>query len=491
MSTFEISDRIVDSRPRITIRRMIIIETGTYTQQVNRPLKLSLDHMAIENLGRKIEETNAQTFNSSLLNAAGTRLLEPDMYSDEAIDIVNGWGERRCRFVLEVDIEKPGASLITNFYQGYTDRLDESHTGELAPDTEFVINSFMSSSMGQRGIPRLRRHSQILSGDFSRGDVYSARPYDVGTGIQSNVLRKMYADGENLNFNDSRIKPIHESVGSDRRNNIPTNYLSRILKSHYSAQVASEFGADSANLIDEMCGNLAEPELTEDDFLRQLNMRVGHGSRNFRSVKFVLKDLFSLDPDLHDEQIEYRRMGRTNYHRLSDRRDSEDWEKNVPETLWATVLSNTIPALMIESMINKIDFTIHNLGPGGHVEMTIDPESYEMMGDIRIQDVRGKFKFALETEVLNDLSLRGDILFDIRVQVDLGMEARIDISLNEGAEVRYVSPIFADSMISSAYTVSSEHIDRLFGGVETLLDRLPDLSAKSSSRSIITNLSGI
>lgn len=491
MSQFEITDRIVASRPRITIRRMIIIETGTYTQQVNRPLMLSLDHLAIENLGRKIEETNAQTFNSSLLNAAGTRLLEPDMYSDQTVDIVNGWGERRCRFVLEVDIEKPGASLITNFYQGYTDRLDESHSGELAPDTEFVINSFMSSSMGQRGIPRLRRHSQILSGDFSRDDVYSARPFDVGTGIQSNMLRKTYAAEENLNFNDTRIKPIHESIGSDRRNNIPTSYLSRILKSHYSAQTISDFGADSANIVDEMCGHLAEPELSEDDFLRALNFKVGHGSRNFRSVKFMIKDLFDLDPGLHDDQIEYRRMGRTNYHRLSNRGDSEDWEKNVPETLWATVLSNTVPALMIESMINKIDFTIHNLGPGGHVEMMIDPETYEMMGDIRIQDIRGKFKFALESEVLNDLSLRGEILFDIRCQIDLGMEARIDISLNEGQEVRYVSPIFADSMISSSYTVSSDHIDRLFGGVENLLDRLPDLSAKSTSRSIITSLSGI
>lgn len=492
MSPYEIADNVVASRPKIIIRRMLIIETGTYTRQVNRPLKITLDNVAIESLGRRIEETNAQTFNASLLNSAGTRLLEPDMYSDSLVDIVNGWGERRCRFVLEVDIIRAGASRVTNFYQGYTDRLDESHSGELADDTEFIINSFMSSTVGDRGIPRLRRHSQILSGDFGDHDVYSARPYDVGLGLQSNVLRNTFATREGLEYNDTRIKPIQESLSSDRRNNIPTNYLSKLIKSHYSTAHMTDFGADHGNMIDEMVGHLSENELNEDDFLRQLNHMVGHGAKNWRSVKFMIKDLFKMDPDLHDEQIEYRRLGRTNYNRLSSRGDSADWDTNLPETMWATVLSNTIPALMIESAINKIDFTVHNLGMGGHVQLEIDPESYELMGDFRIQEILPKFKFALETEVLNDLSLRGNILYDIRCVVNLGTEARIDISLNEAEEMRYVSPIFADSMISSAYSVSSDRIDRLFGGVENLLERLPDLSSKSSGRSnIITNLSGI
>jgi len=492
MSNFEIADRVVASRPRISIRRMIIMETGTYTRQVNRPMRVTMDSKALDNLGNQIKKTGAQTFSASLLNAAGSRFIEPDMYSSSDVDIVNGWGERRCRFILEVDIEKPGASRMTNFYQGYSDRLEETLSGELADDTEYIINSFMSSTVGQRGIPRLRQHSQIFSGDFSRDEIYSIRPHDIGIGIQSNLMRKAFADDNHTRFDETRLKPLSEAVSSERRNNIPTNYLTKILKSHYAAQTISDFGADQLNIADSMCMQLQERELTEDDFLRQLSYMVGHGSRNFRSVKFILKDLYRMDPDFHPDQVEYRRVGRAGRARMSTAHDGADWTENSAEAMWATVLANAVPALMIETMFNKIDFTIHNLGVGGYVDLEINPETFRLIGDVRVSEVLNKFKFLLETEVLSDLSLRNEILYDIRCQFDLGLEAIIDISLHESrSKVRFVAPIFADAIMSPTYTVTSDSVDQLLGDMESLLDRLPDLSSKPSSPRIITNLGGI
>lgn len=437
---------------RVRVAKLILQESGTYNVLYHRPYKTTVTPHDLENITTRIDQTNGQKITGSLLAGVASNILSPSASPEGNINIPNGWNERRIRFVMEVHVDTSMSSNIIYFFQGFTSHLGITPSGHIDPNMEFYINSFIRVSRLTQQTPYgtylkdiVTESAHVLNGSLQNNmsnlnNPYIMRPQDIFHGIQSNYLNNVYINNNSGSVIDTRITlGNNQGLRSKRDNNLPANYLANIIDSFQNGNMLAEFGQENHDVMSRCASLVVEEPISENIFIRAINNVKGYSL----GASFNFGDLEKVDPNIN-AVTNYITLGQVQINQLHTAGQTAYWNASDRETLVATILSNSVPAIMMDLMISKLHFRTTNDSIGGVVNtIIIDGKS---LTDADISGNFQYFKTRLEKEILYDISFGNQDIYLIEMQVDLFGETKISVSLSGGPVIMYAVPSFCDSL---------------------------------------------
>jgi hypothetical protein len=128
---------------RMHVKRLFLMETGTYNTQYRRPYETNVQGPTLNHLADALHGT--QKYTPSLLAGVANQLIAPSATAEQAAGIVNGWNERRMRFMMEVETKYMAGGTSTSIVLGYTNYPGVIfHSNYIDPKMEFFENSIVT-----------------------------------------------------------------------------------------------------------------------------------------------------------------------------------------------------------------------------------------------------------------------------------------------------------------------------------------------------------
>lgn len=489
--------------------KVIFFVTGCYRDMVRRSFNTNVTDESMNRLGNFIEQSSGQSVDLIGLSSIANDIITPSVTIDKEINIVNGWSEPRCRFFLE--FKKPNtmddgsgiSSYTTYVYTGFTDYVGISESGHVDEDMELHVTAMSIIHNESRGYGRRQARvvsdRNIIVNDYYYGGDRTISGKNNARGSQEwlmdpgNVvlLKHSHDSFMDTSITGGKLHPASARAsrtikGVNRSYNIPSHYLSKLINVHSSVTDTAdiydddEYGLSSGRSkltrmhsmlrIHDMDTDPLTSLYREDGFISSATLRYHQLKEYFPNIDHhsVLKLIFPAglrggrSDNLHSR---LRDIG-------SDTYDSEDWRVSDVNTIAATMIAQQLPNLMISEFIQSIQFSVHSSANNAFGEsyhwvfgddrrssrdnrsaimfLTELPNTYQQQ---RIEALKTK----IEEVILNVITHSGIIGIDLMVDCDLLSDITIYISLDGGAEYKFVMPTFADSMTTSMLTTDTDH----------------------------------
>ena len=451
------NQQVRNDRVGLVITKFLIQETGTYNEQFRRPYQTVGDDA---NVLRVIQShlLGVETFTPNMMNGIASSFISPTAVFEKKIDISNGWDQPRMRFMLEsVNTDYTGTST-TEVVLGYTDHNGIiAGSGSLDPNMEFYINSIVRvrnsrriTEVGNQSYSSVFDNSHLLVNSnwtdvFDSQPEHQMRPEDIFSTMSRSHLHGLgdIIDGRNVGTN--------VAVKSRRSNNVGGSYMASVVQGYMASSAGlDEFGQNAKEILTEARKNYGELPTLTDPFLSAIA-----GVRNSPIGKvFTLRDLYRICPHLDNVTRAQALLPveRATVHRAGQ---SEYWDGSDRTTVVATILSQSVPAIMMDLGITNVIFKATNETFGNQINVDV----FEILGFNDDLDLPGiELINKLKNSVLRDISFNGQHSFCIEMKIDLMGETRILISINRENEVEFVTPSFCDALSVPVLT-NSEHLN--------------------------------
>lgn len=459
---------------RMNIRKLIIQETGTYNQQWKRPFETGLQASGFNQILENVDQAKAIT--PAALAGVANQFIHPSATPESTIIIPEGWNERRLRFFMEVETETQVGTIQTEYVVGYTNYSGLSFGGALDPNMVFYINSvnttrksFQNTPMGNMAYQNVIDSSHILANDHYAGistpnQLWRLRPEDVFGQIESNEI----AQETQGDFLDTRLTINREPIKSRRTNAVAPVFVSSILDSYLQSQRGDINNSNRFELIENAKAAIKSQSISTDPFISFIR---GNNS-NAPCNQFTYADLQRLDPNVDNVRVVLS-LTPTLQSTIHTAGQTADWGGSTGETLFATCVSQSLPGYMLDHCINKFHFMSTNRDIGCNITTkVVDVKS--LMQGIDITPHIQSLIFKLEKELLKDLSYNNQMDFMIDVRCDLIGETWINVSLNNGPIYTYVTPSFADALMSPVTSYDQNKVVAIANDFENLMGHIGD-----------------
>lgn len=456
--------------PRVSfqIAKMLFCPTGTYGDQFLRPFYLG-DNVDFQSMSVLQEITKGgRNINPGVLAPYSGQLLRPKADVMTGVQIANGWGEQRLRFMMEVHSKTMGANLVT-YVTGYT-----NYPGyHRMPGNEVVFDSEMrlyfnntvtiqqaSYDAGHGNAVRssVTDSSHLLFGKYNpsfnadQSQVAMAtRPEDIFSIMEVS----MQAGGEM--YNDGRLMFADLLPKKSRRSNELSNvYMSTVLKNFRDSVTSATGGLSTPEeAMSYAIGNVAESVINEDPLFhaicRQMNFNED-GSITYGS-------LCKVSPGL--DSVAAITGGESKYQQANHiAGQTSGLHVATPECLAATTVAREVPAIMSELMLTGLMFTATNDTLGGEYVVEISPH-YNSFANMDMTRYIESFKQRLIGGVLQGLSNNRLVKFNMTVQVDMFGETYVTISLNGGPMTPHCFAGFADALTAPVMSYDQNSVFNL------------------------------
>lgn len=470
----------------INITKLLIFETGTYEDQFRRAYHTNLDPMTMQNVVARV--AGSDRFVPQQFASMAGSFIQPQATPEKQLHIPHGWSERRARFVMELVHTRPASGTrIVEVITGWTDHLGVS--GQLVdPQLQFYVNSttrtrttqIMTPSGWQNSVAVVE-NSHVLADNTWNGIAtgekeHRMRPEDVYA-----TMHRMTAEiGDAM---DMRSVVTSQAIKSRRGNSLPAGYMSSILDMHrQAAQGGSAVAMGTQDVLTRARGIALEEQISADPFMFAVGQLRGAPANNM----FTFQELCRLDPNTDNVTlIQY--LGQTHQHEVHTRGNAQHWQGSDRDTLVATMLSQSVPALMMDVALTRLYFRTSNLSFGARVAtQVLDVQGFS---DMDLTPNIQRFVNDLESTVLPHISHNNEVGFAIEMNVDLVGETVIVLQLDADPAVRYVTPSFADAMMVPVITSHADQAMTLARDFDTLITHVQEESQTFRATSPTTGLS--
>ena len=459
------------------ITRLLLVRSGTYNDMALRPYTTHVDGSTI-NLFR--EATQGGTFfeDTALSPVAGS-ILRPSTMPVGSVSIANGWAVPRFRFIMEIHHTVPGGlGKNVQYVSGYTDHAEVTYQGTLDPNMRFFINTSIMTREVEEMTPfgrRTRRTmadaSHILNGSFNPSTTShtqaarTMRPEDVFGEVGASVL------GDVGDVFDLRSSFAGGAKKSRVSNSATPTYLSRVMNSYNMALQEGGYDDDIPSLMRKARNDSQEGLIANDLFLNNLQRNTSFSEGT--SVSY--SELCLLSPDLDNITIVANKEAvvQTNNFAPSTRGSAAYWEGVDNNTIFATIIAQSFPAIMMDSMITEaaIGFTNKTMDGQFHLEFLAEPLSFIADRDLTAQ-LAGPMLRHFETKILRDLTQSNMISIEGSVYCAVTGETKIRIAAADEALTDYVAPAFCDALSAPVITNNAENLRNLASDLSTLVDNV-------------------
>jgi hypothetical protein len=187
------------------------------------------------------------------------------------------------------------------------------------------------------------------------------------------------------------------------------------------------------------------------------------------SNRFEWRDIMTLDPNTPHvtrasildtaKKMAVHQVGQT-----------ADWGSADRETVAATVLSQSVPALMLDVGITLLGFKSTNHDIGGQMNtIYYEAQSFSNTDHSQALEI---LKHNIEQYVLTGITFNNQISYALEMRVDLLGETWIKISLDGGPFIDYAVPQFCDASLVPVLTTNDQLAVQLAGDFEMLSTQL-------------------
>jgi hypothetical protein len=229
----------------------------------------------------------------------------------------------------------------------------------------------------------------------------------------------------------------------------------------------ANFGQDDRDILTQSRHHVAEPPIQENIVIRRLSEVSGYVIKN----SFTFNDFELLDPNVRNV-ANYHAPGSvmqvSQHMPVHQAGQSEYWTGSDLLTQSATILSNAIPALMMELLISKVTFasTNHTIGcqQDTRILNAVSLSSADMRKNYEV------FRRRVESEILYDLSFCNQEPYLLNMTADMFGETWIELSIAGTPPTQFVIPSFCDTLYAPVVTNSKESYDVLVHDFNTLIN---------------------
>ena len=490
----------------IRVNRSIFVVTGTYNDMMLRPYNTNFHSGTM--VDSFLEHTNgARAITPDTMAPVAGQFLKPQADVLGTATIENGWGEHRLRFIIHLTIHEPntsgGESVTHKMLQGYTDHVGVDHHGNMNPDMRLYFNGVMTyrerhiaTPHGQQVMPGWISKEHIVTGTPRQapGQPYQTtrlmRPRDVFASMGViNALEMGVMDAQPMygmsgggsfsgQFMDQATPFVSgPAIKADRSYGRAPCFVNSIFNAWQEAERDIEedgFGVTDPNSHNSVYtaaqGKVRTDETYENDpYLGILNVE----SSFSEGGSLTFGELRKISPEIDHEQVtsvhfkrDVQRMApqhqQSPFPDMAQRGDTEHWGGKNNETLWATILSNSVPSLMLDCFLTKISFTITNQTLDGQPMSTLLHLNTLMGGNSPDLEMHGRhFLGRMETEILRSLSRGNYIDFRITMEVDVIGDTYILLSIGGGDEVMFSTPSFSDAAFSPILAPNESYVNQM------------------------------
>ncbi len=485
-------------RAKIKPLDFYFIPTGTYGQQWFKPLRTNADDSLISRL---YEDTKGGSdLSIEAVSKTASNIISPSNTPVGKADIINGWGQKRYRFILTMEVTVNDAVYV-QIACGYTD--NDNISGSLIDDSlrlyfnsiQTFTRSFQPSARGIQTVlipfddtilikpqndpmsmmigmntplshMNLNNESQLLRPQdvFNRltfkamlsGYNYSNNklpiPSDIFSSLKTNT-NPLVKEEDTRSVNNNSIKPSH------RRNGNSSNYISTLLKSYKKAKIAT--GVDNQFDIATKAtsdSNLTDKHIYDNHALYQFSKVFKdypkRGYISYKHLKLLIPELPFVAKVFSLSKIKSIRP-------LADHTAVQSIASKTQEAYASTVLFNALPNLMGDSLLSQVSFFASNNYTDGLIKFTWankDPAKSLVRG---ITPYIDKFIYRLTNEVLVGLCHCGAIRFDLTIHADIYSDINICIGFGGNVPEPYSLPFFCDSLFSTVIGKNENDLEKL------------------------------
>lgn len=491
------------------ITKLLIFETGEYNQQWSRPYTTNFDGHVVNQFHEQLQ--GLDHYAPANFSGIAQSFLRPSMGVDvhkDGIAIPEGWNSRRCRFLMVVEYDGHLGTRMQEVLTGYTTHVGAMphggimhHEAQLLTvdhDMQFFVNSTIQlqvqreyGPMGNREIMAVAKNSHVLA-DNSFGSLFTPehqekmRPTDLFAVMSRSHLHRVRDEAGDIpgvgpRLFDGRSANTNMAALSLRGNVIPSNYVARVMDNYQNAAVTNN---DPSRANGDFYANARSYSndglVSQDEVLRMIADLRGEPIGN----TFRFRDLVRLDATIQG-RVMGRTSGRTErmggLHQVGQ---TTEWYGQDPSTLAATIISQCVPGIMADIALTRMHFKMHNeMAVSGNYS-AVDPTTFlgrpgyqpEMailncagFGDQDLSPAMFAFEKRFWFEVMKDLSFDNQVRFMVEVNADLMGETVVNISLDGRPITQYVTPSFADALLTPLVTKNHEHVVNVANDFNDLL----------------------
>ena len=484
--------------PQAQITKLLIYETGEYNQQWSRPYTTNYDGHVLSQFHEQLQ--GVKHYSPASFTGLAQSFLKPtanvDMQHGQ-IAIPEGWGSRRCRFMMVVEYESHIGTRFQEILTGYTTHVgampQSGYTSMEAQqllvdnDMQFYVNSTIHLQIsqqygpaGMREVAAVAKNAHILADNnftsmYQPDHLERMRPTDLFAVMSRSHLHQLRDEHGNIpgvgnKLFDARNANSTMAALSLRGNVIPASYMARVVENWSNAPATStDPGTTGGDFFTNARQYANDGLVSSDQVLRMIADLRGEPIGN----TFRFRDLLKLDPTIQGRVLG-RCSGRTQkIQGMHAQGETNEWYGRDPITLAATIISQCVPGIMADLALTVMHFKMHNeMAVSGNYS-NVDPTTFlgrpGYQPDMAIINIAGfgdqdlsPAMFAFEKrfwfEVMKDLCFDNQVRFMLEVICDLTGETVVNISLDGRPIEQFVTPSFADALLTPLVTRDHNHV---------------------------------
>ncbi len=460
--------------------QMIMQETGSYNDLGYRPYVPNTQENTLSIL-QQATNGGDNTSAEAILGVAG-QILRPAAQAVGTALIQNGWGTRRFRFLMRVALGNRFQAMGSQeaVISGYSDYTGANPgTLSIDPNMRLYFNNVVllnatnvtDPNIGVTQMIRMIDNAQIITGEHapvvinsqltSVGAV-SMRPEDV-----YQEMRSSFYTGQNV-INDSSTF----SAGikrSNRANNNPAQYLSKILTAHASVMNTNNED-DYHRALRAAQGMVRENPLSNNLFIHELQRE----TEIMRTGSVTWGELTHMNP--HIDTVTRINFLKPDAIAMSDyTANSARMLGASPECVTATIVANTIPGIMMDCMMVSAAFQVTNRTVTGDVVVQMAGAG-SFVQNMDISNMVGRFKHEVALYVDRELTMGRARFIDMTVQANAIGDTSVSVSIDGCPAVPYVIPSFCDAVIAPVVTQGLDALKTLSMDINTLANNISTYS---------------
>lgn len=458
------------------ITKAIFVETGTYNDMSLRPYQTNLD-VNIVNQFQELTDYGRSVTPDNLGSVAG-HFLRPSTEPGVAVNIANGWDLPRLRFMIEIHHPSTaGMAGTRQIVTGYTDYVGVANNGAVDQNMRLHFNNVITLRQVQDETPfgtQTRSHvadaSHILTGQFQptafgqpNQSLFTMRPGDIFGSMAVSFLGDETLDTR-PSFGEGPVKK------SKRRHGSAPEYVSKVVEAYENTMKDDDAVSDDyMRIMNRAKGQVSDSPVSADPFLMEINKRTSFsegGSMTYGELNAMYNTL-----DQVAQVILAKSVVSSGGPQSHQRGSTEYWHGSNTETITATVLSNSVPSIMMDLMLTRVAFMATNRTLGGDYDIRlVDARSFS--DGIDLTPYLQRFVARLEVEILRGLSRNNLIDFEITMTVDVLGETHVTVSMAGGPKYDYVTPSFCDALMAPVLTNNNANLAAIGNDIEQLVSNI-------------------
>jgi hypothetical protein len=470
------------------IVKVLFMEIGANDQMYLRPFQANVDGEELNHLQEVTR--NGKNLTPAALSGVGADIMRPSATISNPVDVVGGLNNGRLVFMMEVEWPAQAGLVTVEYLTGYTDYVGVNATfgrNTYDPNMRLYFNNVIRGSrrrdrsgFASRSTVHVQDSHQIISGEY-QPDItnlhnvpHLMRPQDVFTNVSMAECRNLISG----DVYDTRSTHGPDKLQvSDRRNNIPGTYLSRLLTTWNDHSDRDHH--DEATMYSSMASVVAEPSIIKLRTISKLSTMTD--LRRGGSVTWgELKEADEVGM-LEARTTAALALSNATRSQLSHVGQGQHWRGNDHHTIIATSVAQAVPGIMAQLLLTMAQFTATNMTlDGSWIVNMIDWESFNDDQDMVIEQVK-LFQQRMITDLLLGVSAGNLMPMALTCTFDVMSQTSIEVDF-DGEAVPFFAPSFCDGLFSNIRAPGTNALDDLATNIQKLmLSMHQDNSAKHTA----------